>query len=528
MSQSQCLFVRNIPDFLEIFFIRNNQEDGFFWLDSGNGEYSYHSKGTGGMGRFAFWGMYPEQRWKYFSSGKLQVLGNGKVQYCNAVESLNYLEKLAQQYSTTSHYTADGCGIPLQAGLVGSFSYELGYYLHSYFLPYRLERLTIEENLLWEFAAYPAVLVLDLKLQHLHFVGQAHSRALELLSYKALEAIRYSEGKTAQNFQRAENQDETSVSPNFLPLFTSLRSEYSFQEYRQKFLQVKEYLRQGEVYQLNFSQKLQLSAELRESGSNNNWDNYLCHLYLRLRREHPVPFGGFYRLADGQSILSFSPECFFRFRLMAEEGRIEVRPMKGTRPRGPKHKQKSKDQKAYDELCTSTKDRAELLMIADLLRNDLYRICQPQSVQIYEEIPESKPFCIEKYPSVWQQTAAISGKLKPEIMRVGLLGRLWPALFPCGSITGAPKMRAMALLQELELNPRQWYTGNLGYINCSGNMEFNVLIRSFYAKRDFELDYHVGSGLVWDSELLAEWNELEVKCQFFLRALNLHFPDSKS
>ncbi len=521
------MIIQNIPVFLETFFSQNCNENGFFWLDSGNGEYArkqdndslVDSLAMGSVGRFAFFGMMPEHSLQYFSSGKLQEHQLPKKnisleKYCLPYESLQSLEKWAGQYAKIAQKLAvDGSPIPFQAGLVGGFTYEFGYYLHNnYFTSQSLQTFCSqrEEEILWQFSVYSAVLAVDLQFQQLHLLGYPHSQAYQCLQQKIECAVEYSQN-VSKDFSNRVTQ--TQFQTQFI---WALHCQYGFTQYQQKFHKVKNYLQQGEIYQLNLSQKLHLW--LKSSISNQISNDVLQALYLRLRQINPVPFGSFCRLPNGESILSFSPERFFR--LTAAEGLLEARPMKGTRSRIDRPN-------TYHELCDSKKERAELLMITDLLRNDLYHICQSESVQVMGGRPESWPFCIEAYPYVWQQTAVVQGKLKTKfsldsLTKSKFILQLWQALFPCGSITGAPKMRAMELIRELEEGHRHWYTGNWGYINGNGNMEFNVLIRSFYSAEQ-GLNYHVGGGLVWDSKPLAEWQELKAKSQFFLQELKLQF-----
>ena len=529
-----------LPRFLQHFFTENALQPGFFWLDSGDGQYLE-------LGRFSYLGMRPDCRLQYFACGELRstafnCASEVQSRYCTAEESLRHLETLARRYAgacTAPKGLKDGKAeleVPdLQAGLVGAFSYEFAYQLQPYFsvpMTKQAAQAPKEETedrsrgmseLLWDFAAYAAVLAVDLRRGYIYLQGESDS-----LTYKLMyQRTEYTLAKVnAPAPVRVSGLGPALGAANAW----TLSAELSFDDYRQKFRQVKEYLRQGETYQLNLAQRLQLGCL---SDANN------IELYWHLRNRHPVPYGAYFSfgVAGGftdweRSLLCFSPERFFRYS--AFEGKIWARPMKGTRPRGL---WQSQDRRRYRELCASAKERAELLMICDLLRSDLYQICEPASVQVQPGARESWPFCVEAYPSVWQQTAALCGHLRPALAgrgqtsseQTGLLARILQALFPCGSITGAPKLRAMELIGQLEGEPRRWYSGNLGFIDGSGNMEFNVLIRSFYAAEPPGtatrlLHYHVGGALIWDSEVEAEWREQEAKCQFFLRSLGLRFP----
>ncbi|WGK70068.1 chorismate-binding protein [Candidatus Haliotispira prima] len=545
-----------LPVFLEIFFMLCCREPGFFWLDSGDGRYAKQNirdghgvDGANVPGRFAFFGLRPEHRLQYYADQSLhssELFPGGQkktVQHLSPKGVLDVLEQLAGRYQFSDSRGPAGF-IPFHSGLVGAFAYEFGYYLQEYFYlgrhsdPAQFCR-NKETTLLLEFAAYPAVLAVDMELNQIYILGKEQSSAFSLLREKLSQSLRMALTR-ARHFGNFGNTDDAENSrPDW-----QLHGQYNFAEYCQKFTQVQEYLEQGEIYQLNLTQKLRLSADLGGQSA----ETAISDLYLQLRRRHPVPFGCFYRFGSGRHLLSFSPERFFRLCWKPssaggqDEGHLLARPMKGTRPRSA---QPELDRQGYDKLCQSPKERAELLMICDLLRNDLYRICHPSSVRVAGGSPDSWPFIIEKYSSVWTQVAAISGTLGPEFRppgrqkdrdssccgSAGVLSDLWQALFPCGSITGAPKMRAMELIGELENSQRQWYTGNFGYIDGNGNMEFNVLIRSFYSEessevsaRNLALNYHVGGGVVRDSEPHAEWLEQEAKCRFFLETLGLSFP----
>ncbi len=541
--------------FLETFFRLNCREPGFFWLDSGNGEYLGNpnsqnqftgESGGAALGRFAFFGLRPEYRLQYSSDRQLRcypeaaevmpapvALPPAENRCCAPEQALEALRHLARRYRSEHAGSGSQHLLPFHSGLVGTVVYELGYLLHDYFRHGTAGRQAPDQNvpaeLLLDFAAYPALLAVDLQLSQVYLTGQSKSNNFRCLQQKLSTALDALSNDQSANVPGAwEKKTAQAV--------WQLHQQYDFTAYRQKFDQVREYLRQGEIYQLNLSQKLRLRAATKDKSDKTGWES--AALYLQLRHRHPVPFGAFCHLSDGRNLLSFSPERFFQLRWRGKARRIEARPMKGTRPRNARP---GLDLRGYRELCQSPKERAELLMICDLLRNDLYRICEAASVRVDDgraasdriasEQTESWPFIIERYPSIWAQVASVSGTLRgvyPSRARgteapFPDLVALWQALFPCGSITGAPKLRAMELIRHLEPEPRHYYTGNLGYIDGSGNMEFNVLIRSFYEAAPAVLDYHVGSGLVWDSRPEEEWRELATKCRFFLDALGLEF-----
>jgi len=218
-------------------------------------------------------------------------------------------------------------------------------------------------------------------------------------------------------------------------------------------------------------------------------------LHARLRAMQPVAHGAFVHSGDG-CILSFSPELFIE---RDAAGCLRSRPMKGTAARGndPVH-----DAAARAALQRSAKDRAENVMIVDLIRSDLGRVADPGSVRV-ESLCE-----VETYPSVHQMTSTVAAQCRAPLADV------LAALFPCGSITGAPKVRAMQIVRELEPSPRGLYTGAIGWLGEGGRFHFSVAIRTLLVAADGSLRYGVGSGIVWDSDAAAEYAECLLKARF--------------
>jgi para-aminobenzoate synthetase component 1 len=229
-------------------------------------------------------------------------------------------------------------------------------------------------------------------------------------------------------------------------------------------------------------------------------DNF--ELYKRLTKINPAPFGGFLNFGE-ESIISASPERF----LHLENDVVRTRPMKGTRPRGKTGKE---DERLENDLLKSEKDKAELMMIVDLERNDIGRVCEYGSVCL-----ESRRD-IEKYSTVFQTTSTVRGRLSKEKDRIDLL----KACFPGGSITGAPKIRAMEIIEELEPTRRGIYTGSLGYLSFSGEMDLNILIRTLVAKKN-KIHFQVGGGIVADSDPEEEYQETLDKAKALFGALGL-------
>lgn len=253
----------------------------------------------------------------------------------------------------------------------------------------------------------------------------------------------------------------------------------------------KEYIRKGDLYQVNLSQRFSLPSAMEP------WT-----LYRRLRSINPAPMAAYLNFGNTQ-VISASPERF----LKVTNRQVETRPIKGTRPRG---KDISMDQCLRNELWDSIKDRSELVMIVDLERNDLGRICEIGSVQVQEL------FRLDEYATVFHLSSIINGKLPIDKDVVDLLR----VAFPGGSITGAPKIRAMEIIEELEPVRRGIYTGAIGYLSFNGNADLNIAIRTIIIK-DGQAYFHVGGGIVADSDPLAEYQETLDKSLALMVALGL-------
>ncbi len=256
------------------------------------------------------------------------------------------------------------------------------------------------------------------------------------------------------------------------------------------FKRVMDYIHAGDVYQIN----LTMHANFRLDGDP-------AALYRDLCRSQPVAHGAFIATAE-HHVLSLSPELFIENR----GGRIVTRPMKGTAPRGPTF---ADDEAIKKALLSDEKSRAENLMIVDLLRNDVGRIAKMGSVKV------EKLFSIETYRSLHQMTSTIAADLKPNLR----LGEILRALFPCGSVTGAPKIRAMQIIHEVENGPRGLYTGSIGHVAPNGDFSFNVAIRTAVVGANGKGEIGIGGGIVADSKEDAEYNECLLKLDFFRQAV---------
>ena len=261
----------------------------------------------------------------------------------------------------------------------------------------------------------------------------------------------------------------------------------SQEDYRTRIHRIQQYIQAGDTYQVNFTDSVSLPIAGPPEAA-----------FAALIERQPVSYAALLHVA-GHHILSLSPELFFS----TEAGRIVTRPMKGTMPRGL---DAAEDAEAALRLQYDEKNRAEHLMIVDLLRNDLGRICTLGSVAV-EDL-----FCVERYATLLQMTSTISGKLRSGLSWYDI----FKALFPSGSITGAPKIRTMQIIRELERTPRGIYTGAIGYLSPKGSATFNVAIRTLVLK-DGAARMGVGGGIVADSDAEEEYRECLLKTEFLVR-----------
>ena len=266
-------------------------------------------------------------------------------------------------------------------------------------------------------------------------------------------------------------------------------SNFTKEGYLKAVNKAKEYIKRGDIYQVNLSQRFSAETVL------NSFD-----LYQKLRRASPSDFSAYLDCGDFQ-IISSSPERFLNF----DGEKVSTRPMKGTRPRGINPQA---DARHKQDLLQSPKDKAELLMIVDLLRNDLGRVCKYGSIKV------SSMRELEAYSTVYQTTASIEGVLHPDKDRLDLL----KACFPGGSITGCPKIRSMEIIEELEPTKRAIYTGSLGYFGFNNTMDLNILIRTILKKSD-KIYFQTGGGIVADSRAENEYQETLTKAQGIFSAL---------
>ncbi len=415
-------------------------------------------------------------RYSFLGSDPFFVLS---VKRNESGSALAMLRELFREYHLEGLEGENKPYIPFLCGAVGFLSYDLGFSLE------RLERKNKPDAVVPDvlFAFYDRVVIVDhLKKETTVFSsGFPEKGALRKMRSKDRldEAIQKLNGKKAK----------MPLSESAFLKTGEISSNFTKSQYLSAIRKVKEYIARGDIYQVNLSQRLRSRLAI---------DDWL--LYRRLIKKFPVPFSAFLR-HDEFSILSASPEKFLTY----DGSLVTTRPMKGTRPRA---RGRGRDQKLKSQLIASPKEKAELLMIVDLERNDLGRVCDYGSIKV------KHLRVIEAYSCVFQATAEIQGRLHKTKDRFDLLR----ACFPGGSVTGCPKIRAMEVIEELEPDARSIYTGSLGFLSFHNTMEFNILIRSFLKKGD-DIFFSVGGGIVTDSKPLAEYDETLVKAKALMDAL---------
>ncbi|NOX96572.1 MAG: aminodeoxychorismate synthase component I [Nitrospirae bacterium] len=452
---------------LEAFELLQEERHGFL-LDSSLNLYD--------LGQYSFLGCDPFLVFKS-KGNKIEIVEEGKKKECLTGNPFDILSEVLARYRVEP---LPGFP-PFIGGAVGYFSYDLCHFLEE--LPSRsVDDLHIPDCYL---AFYDALLIFD------------HGKEKTYISSCGFKetAGRDLKAKLAAGRRRAECRSDFTGS---LKGAGSVSSNFVKEDYLKAVRKAKDYISAGDIYQVNLSQRF--SKDLSFSP---------FELYKRLRQINPAPFASFLNF-DGMAIVSASPERFLRLR-----GRkVETRPMKGTRPRG---KDAGEDERLKAELLESEKDKAELVMIVDLERNDLGRVCEYGTVRVRE------PRNLEPYTTVFQTTATVEGVLKQGMDRVNLL----KAAFPGGSITGAPKVRAMEIIDELEPTRRGVYTGGLGYLSFTGDLDLSIVIRTFLIKEG-RAYFQVGGGIVADSDPEAEYKETLDKARALMEAVAGEEPSEKT
>jgi len=395
-------------------------------------------------------------------------------------------------------------GPPFQGGLAGYFGYELNGWIERVPAP-GINDVPMPDLCL---AGYDWVLAWD------HLEGTAHlvstglpaeddlarARRAAARSRFVIERLRARAGlhrspPAPQAVSPVAPAAETTSSPEVtairhpVPGLPGVESTFSRAAYLDAVRRVREYILAGDIYQANLTQRLE--APVRASP---------FALYRTLRERNPSFFGAYFDTGDAV-VVSASPERFLRH----EGGFVETRPIKGTAPRGAT---RAEDARRAHRLRMSRKDRAENIMIVDLLRNDLSAVCEDGSIRVPE-------LCVlERHPTVHHLVSTVTGQLRPGLGPVDLLR----AAFPGGSITGAPKIRAMEIIAELEPVRRGVYTGAIGYLGFDGTMDTSIAIRTMVV-RDGRALFGVGGGVVVDSDPSGEYEESLAKARALVDAL---------
>ncbi len=360
--------------------------------------------------------------------------------------------------------------LPFNGGAIGYFGYDLAWRLE------RLPVITADDIGMPDMAVgiYDWALVVDHQEQQSWLVGQGRDPATHTRWPELIDTF--------------SSPPEPRSGRRFI-LRGAVSSNLTEEQYRDAFSRIKRYIHDGDCYQVNFAQRFTAPV------SGDPWTAYKA-----LRSENPVPYGAYLHLAEGE-VLSCSPERFLRVK----EGLVETKPIKGTRPRG---KGMDEDRRLLEELRLSAKDRAENLMIVDLLRNDLGKSCETGSI----EVP--RLFEVESFATVHHLVSTVTGRLAEGKDAVSLLR----GCFPGGSITGTPKLRAMEIIEELEPSRRGVYCGAIGYMGFNGAMDTNIAIRTLVHRND-TLFFSAGGGIVADSEMESEYQETFDKAAAVLNML---------
>jgi len=361
--------------------------------------------------------------------------------------------------------------LPFCGGALGYFAYDLGR---------RLETLPVYAD---DAEQLPDMVI---GIYDWAIVTDHQQRRCWLASYGLL-------AKTHEQWDELVTQLSQATHPKQQEQFKvlgKLESNLDRQQYQSAFDKIQHYIHEGDCYQVNLAKRFEIQAE---------GEAWLA--YKLLREQNPAPFSAYFSTPYA-SILSSSPE-----RLLKVTGnQVETKPIKGTRPRDLTNSER--DQMLADELQNSLKDRAENLMIVDLLRNDLGKVCEPGSIQV------PKPFALESFATVHHLVSTITGTLATKQNAVSLLR----ACFPGGSITGAPKLRSMEIIEELEPHRRGLYCGSISYIGFDGKMDSNITIRTLVYS-DNRLRFWAGGGIVADSNADEEYQEVNDKAAAMLKLI---------
>jgi para-aminobenzoate synthetase component 1 len=392
-----------------------------------------------------------------------------------ALNTINYVTKDKLLIELESRLEQISCeyipapGLPFSGGALGYLSYEFGEMHSAKLLPSN----NVSTQPLLYIGIYSWAVIIDHDRQHSELISQPHTCPRKLTAL--------GERLTAQ---------ETTIKPSSaFKVSRDFGSSLNFEDYSRAFTKIKTYIDAGDCYQINLT---------RAFYSQYQGDPWLA--YLRLREVAAAPFSAYMDIG-GSQILCLSPERL----LSAQQGRLLTQPIKGTAPRSLDAQE---DMTLANTLLASAKNRAENVMIVDLLRNDFSKSCQPDSV-------DTERLCeLQSFKTVHHLVSTITGRLRNDCSAFSAL----LSCFPGGSITGAPKQRAMEIIREIEPHSRSVYCGSIFYLGAGGEMDSNIAIRSFVCE-DGSITAWAGGGIVADSELNEEFVETETKIGKLLKAL---------
>ena len=472
--QTRTLAVSLPPHLL---FPAFKQSSAPFFLDSGE-QYS-------DLGRYSYLGADPFLQ-ANACADRVELTrpeySQPEIHSSKVTSSLEILDKLYAHYQVKA-----AAPFPFSGGAISFFSYDLKDELEP-----QLPDLTRNDLALphWRLAWYDGIVIYDHyeMVYNLTACGMMENgECCPDLAKKRLDKL---EELLTTYDQLNSAILPAEISPLPSPEERIIQACVSKEEYLEDLKHVRDYIFAGDIYQANLTQRFTLS-----------WSGDPWFLYQVLHKINPAPFAAFLPYPDFQ-ILCSSPERFIRIQ---NKGAIETCPIKGTRPRGSSS---AEDQALALELQKSVKDKAELTMIVDLERNDLGRICKTGTVRVPDLIR------LEKYPAVWHLAATVSGQLRTRLLPSEIL----QAVFPGGSITGVPKIRAMEIIEELEQYKRGIYTGSIGYLGFDGAWDLNIVIRTIVLK-DGLAYIHAGGGIVVDSQPEEEYQESVVKAKALFTVL---------
>ncbi len=397
----------------------------------------------------------------------------------SAENPFELLKKTLSQFPTPqASFPFSGGTFPFAGGALGYFSYDLGR---------RLENLP---NLAQDDVQLPEMMI---GIYDWAIVVDHREKTRHLVSNGFCESTKNNWDSLCMRFE-SFNQEKVNENP-FL-VTSAVQSNLAEAAYKRAFTKIKAYITAGDCYQVNLAQRF--SAKVQGDA----WA-----MYKQLRQTSPAPFMAYMQMPSSKGeqfqLLSNSPERF----IQVSGKHVETRPIKGTRPRSRNAKQ---DLVYSNELLTSTKDKAENVMIVDLLRNDLSKSCEIGSVQV------NKLFQLQSFANVHHLVSIVVGKLKADKTAVDVLRDS----FPGGSITGAPKLRAMQIIEELEPHRRGVYCGAIGYIGFDGNMDTNIAIRTATICKNL-LSFYAGGGIVADSDASKEYAETLDKASSLISIIKL-------